>query len=193
VTTKQFYKNVIMSVVDLTPYEGNSRTHNTSQIDQIAASIKEWGFTNPILIDEQNTVIAGHGRLLAAQKLKIDKVPCIVLEGLTESQKKAYVIADNRIAELSGWDMSKLIIEAKSLMDEGFDIDLAAIDEIFLGGNINEYKPILEPSFSSEDVTESDVAKTKVKLDNQYEQASKQNLTDVICPNCGEEFKFSGE
>ena len=81
---------------ELIPYANNSRTHSDEQIKQICASINEYGFTNPILIDEKNMIIAGHGRVLASEKLKLDEVPCIVLEGLTEAQKKAYIIADNK-------------------------------------------------------------------------------------------------
>jgi ParB family transcriptional regulator, chromosome partitioning protein len=91
-------------VTDLIPYVNNSRTHSEEQVKQIAASIKEFGFTNPILIDENKGVIAGHGRLLAAGKLALAEVPTIVLEGLTEAQRKAYVIADNRLALNAGWE-----------------------------------------------------------------------------------------
>jgi hypothetical protein len=91
-------------VTDLIPYVNNSRTHSEEQVKQIAASIKEFGFTNPILIDENKGVIAGHGRLLAAGKLALAEVPTIVLEGLTEAQRKAYVIADNKLALNAGWD-----------------------------------------------------------------------------------------
>ena len=83
-------------VDDLIPYVNNSRTHSDEQVTQVAASIKEFGFTNPILIDENNGIIAGHGRLMAAKKLKLEQVPTITLEGLTDAQRKAYVIADNK-------------------------------------------------------------------------------------------------
>lgn len=101
------YKNVD----ELIPYVNNSRTHNAEQIKQICASINEFGFTNPILIDEKNMIIAGHGRLMASQKLGMDTVPCIVLEGLTEAQKKAYIIADNKMALNAGWNEELLKLE----------------------------------------------------------------------------------
>jgi hypothetical protein len=112
-----------ISVTDLIPFAKNSRTHSDSQVAQIAGSIREFGFTNPILIDEKNGIIAGHGRLLAARKLNLDDVPCIRLEGLTEAQKRAYVIADNKIALNAGWDEKLLALELKELGDLGFDTD----------------------------------------------------------------------
>ncbi|CAB4151261.1 COG0863 DNA modification methylase [uncultured Caudovirales phage] len=108
----------------LVPYARNSRTHSKEQIDQIAASIKEWGFTTPILADTDGQIIAGHGRLLAAQKLGLDEVPTMTAEGWTDAQKKAYVIADNKLALNAGWDNAMLAIEMQELGDMGFDLDL---------------------------------------------------------------------
>ena len=113
---------------DLIPYINNSRTHSESQIKQIAASIREFGFTNPILIDEGCSVIAGHGRLVAAELLNLDEVPTITLEGLTEAQRKAYVIADNKLALNSGWDDELLKIEIETLKNLDFDTDLLGWD-----------------------------------------------------------------
>jgi ParB-like chromosome segregation protein Spo0J len=93
------------------PYARNSRTHTDEQVAQIAASIREFGWTNPVLLDEQDGIIAGHGRVLAARKLGAPTVPCIVLDGLTEAQKRAYVIADNKLALNAGWDEELLAIE----------------------------------------------------------------------------------
>ena len=104
------YITVKKPVVDLIPYARNSRTHSEAQVNQIAASIKEFGFTNPIIIDEDNGIIAGHGRVMAANKLKIDEVPCIQVTGWTKAQKKAYVIADNKLALNAGWDMQNLML-----------------------------------------------------------------------------------
>ena len=100
---------------ELIPYVNNSRTHSDKQVQQVASSIKEFGFTNPILIDEESGIIAGHGRLLAAEKLGLDEVPTITLEGLTETQRKAYVIADNKLALNSGWDDELLKVELENL------------------------------------------------------------------------------
>jgi ParB-like chromosome segregation protein Spo0J len=125
--------NVIRRKVSaLVPYARNSRTHSPEQIGQIAASIKEWGFTTPILVDTDGQIIAGHGRLLAAQKLGLDEVPTMTAEGWTDAQKKAYVIADNKLALNAGWDMEMLRIEISDLSDLDFDVALTgfAADEI---------------------------------------------------------------
>jgi ParB-like chromosome segregation protein Spo0J len=117
------------SVADLIPYASNSRTHSDAQIAQIAASIKEFGWTNPILIDGENTIIAGHGRLLAARKLGLDKVPAIVLDHLTKPQQRALVIADNQLALNAGWDSEMLKAEIENLKLDDFDIDLLAFSD----------------------------------------------------------------
>ena len=98
---------------ELAPYTKNSRTHSGKQISQIEASIREFGFTNPLLIDEHGGIIAGHGRLAAATNLKLESVPCIMLSGLTDAQKRAYVIADNKLALNAGWDEALLAAELK--------------------------------------------------------------------------------
>jgi hypothetical protein len=117
---------------DLIPYARNSRTHSDEQVAQIAASIKEFGFTNPVLIDDEGGIIAGHGRCMAARKLKLDEVPCIRLTGLTDAQKKAYIIADNKLALNAGWDDEMLALEIQELQEMSFDIELMGftLDEI---------------------------------------------------------------
>lgn len=114
---------IYKKVDELIPYINNARTHNDEQVSQICASINEYGFTNPILIDENNSIIAGHGRLLAAKKLKMKEVPCIVLCGLTEAQKKAYIIADNKLALNAGWNDELLKIEFENLKELDFDLN----------------------------------------------------------------------
>ena len=121
-----------IAINDLIPYVNNSRTHTENQINQIVASIKEFGFTNPILIDGENGIIAGHGRVLAAQKLDINQIPCIELSHLTEHQKKAYVIADNKLALNAGWDEELLKIELESLNELEFDVNLLGFDDLEL-------------------------------------------------------------
>jgi DNA modification methylase len=111
-------------VNDLIPYAKNARTHSDEQVAQIAASIKEWGFTNPILIDEENTIIAGHGRLMGARKLGLTEVPVIIAKGWSEPQKRAYVIADNQLALNAGWDMDLLRLEVSDLDALDFNLDL---------------------------------------------------------------------
>jgi DNA modification methylase len=123
-----------ISASDLVPYENNSRTHSKEQVEQIKRSMTEFGFTNPILIDEHNGIIAGHGRLRAAQELGIKLVPTILLEGLTEAQRKGYVIADNNLALNAGWDLDVLKLEIEGLGEFDFDIDLLGFDDDFLAG-----------------------------------------------------------
>jgi site-specific DNA-methyltransferase (adenine-specific) len=122
------------SVADLIPYAANSRTHSDAQVAQIAASIKEFGWTNPILIDDDNTIIAGHGRLLAARKLGLEAVPAIILDHLTKAQQRALVIADNQLALNAGWDMDMLKAEIEDLNLENFNLELLGFDDAFLDG-----------------------------------------------------------
>ena len=121
-----------IAVSELVPFAKNSRTHDDAQVAQIAASIREFGFTNPVLIDEVNGIIAGHGRVMAARKLKLTEVPCIRLSHLSESQKRAYVIADNKLALNAGWDNAMLKLELADLKALDFDLDLTGFntDEI---------------------------------------------------------------
>ena len=120
------------TVSSLIPFAKNSRTHSDEQVAQIAASIKEWGWTVPVLIDTDSNIIAGHGRLMAARKLGMEEVPVMVAEGWTESQKRAYVIADNKLALNAGWDNELLSLELNDLKDIGFDIELTgfSLDEL---------------------------------------------------------------
>lgn len=112
----------------LIPYARNSRTHSEAQVAQIAASIKEWGWTTPVLIEPNGGIIAGHGRVMAAQKLGIEEVPCIVATGWTDAQRRAYVIADNRLPELAGWDQEMLALELGELGELDFDLSLTGLD-----------------------------------------------------------------
>jgi DNA modification methylase len=125
-------KIVEVPIEDLIPYANNARTHSDEQVAQIAASIREFGWTNPILVDKQNGIIAGHGRLAAARKLKMDKVPAIQLDELSEAQKKALILADNKLALNSGWDDKLLAIELADLKEMDFDISVIGFspDEI---------------------------------------------------------------
>jgi ParB-like chromosome segregation protein Spo0J len=116
----------------LVPYARNSRTHSDEQVAQIAASIKEWGFTTAVLVDEQGGIIAGHGRTLAAQRLKMTEVPVMVAAGWSDAKKRAYIIADNKLALNAGWDNEMLALELGELKDLDFDLDLTGFtaDEI---------------------------------------------------------------
>jgi len=138
-----------VTIEKLIPYAKNSRTHSDAQVAQIAASIKEFGFVNPVLIDEQDGIIAGHGRVMAARKLGIDEVPCIRLAHLTENQKRAYVIADNKLALNAGWDEEMLKLEIKDLEAGDFDISL-------LGFDAEELENIMDEPEKTEGLTEDD-------------------------------------
>lgn len=111
----EFYNHTVAKVEDLIPYALNSRTHNDEQVAQLAASIREFGFTNPVLVDEKNNLIAGHGRLLAARKLKLEQVPAVVVTGLDDRKRRALVIADNKLALNAGWDDEALRVELEDL------------------------------------------------------------------------------
>jgi DNA modification methylase len=127
-----------LATSDLVPYARNSRTHSEAQVAQIAASIREFGFTNPVLIDSAGGLIAGHGRVMAARTLGMAEVPCIRLGHLTDTQKRAYIIADNKLALNAGWDEAMLALEFRDLLAEGYDVGLTGyalpeIDELVAG------------------------------------------------------------
>jgi len=159
-------KITVKKVDSLIPYVKNSRTHSPDQVAQIAASIKEFGWTNPILVDGDNGIIAGHGRLMAARKLGHKEVPTIELKDLTETQKKAYIIADNRLALNAGWDNEMLTIELNDLLADGFALDI-------LGFDPKEIAALLEPEvvegLTDEDAVPDVPEEPKTKLGDIYE------------------------
>ena len=116
-------------VADLVPYARNARTHSPEQVDQIAASINEWGWTTPVLVDETGSIIAGHGRVLAAQKLNIKDIPVMTATGWTEAQKRAYILADNKLTLNGGWDFDLLKVELSELSDLDFDMPLIGFSD----------------------------------------------------------------
>ena len=160
---------IYKKVQDLIPYINNSRTHSEEQVNQIVASINEFGFTNPLLIDEKGSIIAGHGRLMASKKLGMEEVPCIVLSGLTEAQKKAYIIADNKMALNAGWDDELLKIELENLKELDFDLELT-------GFNVDELDDILGKNEEEKEIIEDEVPEVpeepKAKLGDIYQLGS---------------------
>ena len=126
----------LVPIADLVPYVNNARTHSPEQIMKLRSSLREFGFINPVIIDRNNGVIAGHGRILAAKEEGIKEVPCVYADHLTEAQKKAYILADNRLGELGEWDMELVAKELLDLSEDGFNIDLTgfSIDDSFLDG-----------------------------------------------------------
>lgn len=181
------YKYKVLPISDLIPYINNSRTHSDEQINQIASSIKEFGFTNPILIDEQGGIIAGHGRLMAAQKLSIDKLPTITLDGLTESQKKAYIIADNQLALNAGWDMEILKLELATLTELDFDLDLLGFEDDFLA--MLETDPLEDELKYLEDANSS--YNFVIKCDDLEQFEEVQSILKAESKIKGEDFKYA--
>lgn len=119
---------VEVALSKLKPYERNAKKHPQEQIEKIKNSIQEFGFISPCLIDKKNNIIAGHGRVEAAKLLGMDAVPCVYIEGLTEEQRRAYILADNKLTELGGWDITTVSDELQSLADTGFNINLTGFD-----------------------------------------------------------------
>lgn len=144
----QYY---LADINDLIPYIRNARTHSESQIAQIAASIKEFGFLSPILIAEDNTILAGHGRLAAARKLGLTKVPCVKESHLTETQRRAYIIADNKLSLNAGWDEDILVIELSELQGADFDLDILGFDESELASIFEDDKEVEDDDFDVEE------------------------------------------
>ena len=159
------YKTVLVS--DLIPYARNSRTHSEVQVNKIASSIKEFGFLNPILIDKDNGIIAGHGRVMAAQKLGLKEVPVLQIGHLSETQKRAYIIADNRLALDAGWDEEMLRVEFAELADDGFNLELTGFE---LG-----------------EITNINLDGESLTNDDDFKEVDIEQM-ECICPKCGFEF-----
>lgn len=164
------YKTVATD--SLLPYIRNSRTHSDEQVAQIAASIREFGFLNPIIVDGENGIIAGHGRVLAAQKLGMESLPCMEAAHLTDAQRKAYVIADNKLALNAGWDDELLRVELDELGELGFDLELTgfSLDEVEALNIGDSLYPEHEPGSSTQEIDPDD-----------YQMGH-------TCPKCGFEF-----
>ena len=152
----------------LIPFARNSRTHSDEQVAQIAASIREFGWTNPILVDGDNGIIAGHGRLAAARKLGITEVPVVVLDHLTDAQKRALVIVDNKLAINAGWDFELLESEIRGLDDDGFDLSL-------LGFNESELASLIMDNAGTPESATKEINPDAYAMDH-------------CCPKCGFEF-----
>lgn len=160
-------KIVMRNIAELRPYEKNARTHSQQQVKQIAASIKEFGWTNPILIDEEDNVIAGHGRLLGGAELGETQAPTLTLTGLTDAQKRAYIIADNKLALNAGWDIDVLSEELKRLATDEVDFGL-------MGFDAREIEQLIGmPQFAAASADE---------------QGRLDLTAQITCPHCGEVF-----
>lgn len=165
--SKHTEKLELIAIDKLIPYANNARTHSDDQIKKIQASLREFGFVNPVLIDKDYGIIAGHGRVEAAKREGMTEVPCVWVEHLTEVQKKAYILADNRLAEDAGWDMGILKVELEGLQDIDFDISIAGFDDDEIKGIMGEHEAI-----DLDDYSDRDAPKTLCH-----------------CPKCGFEFE----
>src|ERR1700756_3726585 len=155
------------SLERLIPYARNARTHDEAQIAQLASSIREWGWTVPVLVDEQGTIIAGHGRVLAAEKLGLEQVPVMVAKGWSDAQKRAYAIADNRLPLNAGWDDAILSLESADLQLQEFDLRLTGFDPSELDKLLSQ--PDFEPASADE-------------------QGRLDQRASITCPECGHSF-----
>ena len=153
----------MLPIDSLAPHENNARVHSPAQVKKLAAMISEFGWTNPVLIDGKRGIIAGHGRVMAAHLLGMDAVPTIELAHLTAAQRRAYVIADNKSAEVSGWEDELLRLELGELRDEGFSLDLTGFD----GDELDAL--LKEPEFA-------------------WPEPEPPNAKTIACPSCGHEF-----
>jgi len=167
-------------VTELIPYVNNSRKHSDKQVAQIAASIKEFGWTNPILVDKDNGIIAGHGRLMAARKLGMTEVPTIELSDLSESQKKAYVIADNNLALNADWDEALLKIELENLKDLSFDLDILAFDDEFLINLLDEEEDEENMYTQKVDIPTYEPSEIKPNVKDLYDDSKAFDLIEKI-------------
>jgi ParB-like chromosome segregation protein Spo0J len=135
----------------LIPYARNAKRHDAAQVSKLAGSIREFGFNNPVLIDKDNGIVAGHGRVMAAQKLELKTVPCIRLGHLTDTQRRAYILADNRLAEIGGgWDEEMMALELGDLRELDFDLDLIGLDADKIEAILNPLEPDFAPGTEDE-------------------------------------------
>lgn len=171
----KFADKIVHQRVDaLVPYARNSRTHSDEQVAQIAASIREFGFTNPVLVDDQGGIVAGHGRVLAAKQIGMDTVPTICVGWLSEKQRRAYVIADNQLALNAGWDDAVLASEMDDLLAEDFDLQLIGfdpetLDDILAGAN-NDSAARAEPAETSAGINYQEKFAVLVDCKNESDQ-----------------------
>lgn len=159
-----------VTLTKLVPYVNNAKIHSEEQVTMIASSIREFGFLSPVLIDRDFNIIAGHGRVMAAKKLEMDSVPCVFVEGLTEAQRKAYILADNRLGELADWDMDLVNMELEALDDMDFDVSLT-------GFEMPEIE-VEDPEIIEDDVPEE--VETRCKLGDLWQMGGHR----LICGDC---------
>lgn len=178
-------------VADLTAYAKNARVHSPEQIAQIAASIREYGFTNPILVDGADMIIAGHGRLAGAKQLEFDEVPVLVLDHLTEDQKRAYILSDNKIALNGTWDERILREEVAALLSADIELigfDVGELESMFEG---TDFSPELQPTAGGRLINATDVAHASQKMLQLGQERAQADLLNVMCPHCAGTFQIA--
>lgn len=173
----------VWPVERLVPYERNARTHSPEQVAKIARSIERFGFLNPILVDGEAGIIAGHGRLMAARELAWREVPVVVVDHLSDEERRAYVLADNRLAELADWDADFLVDELEDLRLEDFDLGL-------LGWSDAELEDLLDKPGAFAPGTKDEQGKLDEREEGEKESEGEgePEEIDVVCPKCGHEF-----
>jgi hypothetical protein len=182
-----------LPISDLSVYANNARLHPEGQIQSLASAIQRFGFTQPIVVNDKLTILAGHARFEAARRLGLDQIPCRVVSGLSAAEQKAYVIADNKISEESNWDYDILLDEISSIHGLNLDDDLSRL--LDFSGFIPEtdsdtgFKPEANPSKGvGLNVTGETIDREQQKLSGQYTDKAQQNLVSVVCPHCDESF-----
>jgi len=177
----------------LSIYAKNARVHPEAQIQSLASAIKRFGFTQPIIVNDKLTILAGHARFEAARRMGLEQIPCRIVSGLSAAEQKAYVIADNKISEESSWDYDMLLDEISSIHGLDLDDDLNRLLDFsgFLPDTDAEtgYKPETNPSQGvGLNVTGATIDREQQKLSDQYTDKAQQNLVSVVCPHCDESF-----
>jgi ParB-like chromosome segregation protein Spo0J len=164
----------------LVPYAGNARTHPEHQVQQICANILRFGFYNPVLVDERGTIIAGHGRVMAAKRLNMDTVPVIVLTGLTDNERRALVLADNRIALNASWDFERVREELSALASEEFDLELTGFSDNEINALLESSADILPADIESHYVPKVETTRTETVREIPYEEPEPQAHTPKV-------------
>lgn len=171
----------------------NSRTHSQAQVAQVMESIRQFGFTVPVIITESGVIVAGHCRTLAAERLGMTGIPCIVARGWTEAQTRAYIIADNRLTENGQWDAQMLGEELHFLAGAGFDVTVTGIGDDEIRAMLSAdaaYQPNLRPGANSRSVSQDDITRTEAAMEAARRAAMTQSLVTCTCPHCGEDFQL---
>lgn len=175
----------IWKIKDLVPYENNARVHSQKQLEQIKASISKFGFVNPLLVDSKKGIIAGHGRYMAGKALGLEKVPVIVLDHLTEAEKRALIIADNKISENAGWNNELLAAELKDLDFNDFDMSQLGFSQNELDGFLSEKYDI---DFVDSPGNQADEPEIDDDENDDEEAQEPPEVKKISCPKCGFEF-----